>query len=129
VKACHTKRFSPKTPYRASPIYLKCALALLLEPTDARMLEAGRKLLVPSPEDHLRQVQNLDDAYEMAHDLESSETNTIFRFFITEFLPDKRIVTAILHHLSEHVERLMTGLPAPYTTREQRFLLNAMRST
>ncbi|MBN1506943.1 MAG: hypothetical protein JW955_08855, partial [Sedimentisphaerales bacterium] len=32
VKACHTKRFSPKTPYRASPIYLKCALALGCSP-------------------------------------------------------------------------------------------------
>jgi hypothetical protein len=28
VKTGHTKRFSPKNPYRASPICLKCALAL-----------------------------------------------------------------------------------------------------
>ena len=28
VRTCHTKRFSPKTPYRASLICLKCALAL-----------------------------------------------------------------------------------------------------
>ena len=33
VRICHTKRFSPKNPYRASPIYLKCALALVLDPT------------------------------------------------------------------------------------------------
>ncbi|MBN1505689.1 MAG: zeta toxin family protein, partial [Sedimentisphaerales bacterium] len=46
VKACHTKRFSPKTPYRASPIYLKCALALLspFDP-DRAGLRAGRLML------------------------------------------------------------------------------------
>jgi rubrerythrin len=100
----------------------------LSEPTDAMMLEAGRKLLIPPLEDRLREVRSLDDAYEMAHDLETSETNTIFRFFITEFSQDRRIITAIMHHLDGHVERLMAGLPAQYATRAGRVELEAMRS-
>jgi len=100
----------------------------LSEPTDAMMLEAGRKLLVLSPEDRLREVRNLDDAYEIAHDLETSETNTIFRFFITEFSQDRCIITAMLRHLDGHVERLITGLPAHYATRAGRIELKAIRS-
>jgi ferritin len=100
----------------------------LSQPTDARLLEAGRKLLATPVAELLSQVQNLDDGYQIAHDLESSETNTIFRFLIDEFSQDKRIVAALMRHLDEHVERLMTGLPSQYATRAVRAAVTPHRS-
>lgn len=99
----------------------------LSEQADVALLEAGRKLLVPSVQERLGEVRNLDDAYEMAHDLETSETNTIFRLFITEFSQDKRVVMAMMRHLDEHVERLMAGLPTPYAAPARRVEVEARR--
>jgi rubrerythrin len=99
----------------------------LAERADVALLEAGRRLLVPSVQERLGEVRNLDDAYEMAHDLETSETNTIFRLFITEFSQDKRIVMAMMRHLDEHVERLMAGLPTEYAARARRVEVEALR--
>jgi rubrerythrin len=92
----------------------------LSQQADARLLGAGRKLLATPVADLLGRVQNLDDAYQIAHDLESSETNTIFRFLIGEFSQDKRVVANVMRDLDEHLERLMTGLPAPYATQAAR---------
>jgi rubrerythrin len=100
----------------------------LSEPADAQLLEAGRKVLSVTLEERLSELQNLDDAWQMAHDLEVSETNTIFRFFMAEFSRDKRIVAAMMQHLDEHAERLMTGLPPQYATRAARAAVPAMRS-
>jgi rubrerythrin len=100
----------------------------LAQSADAQMLRMGRKLLGTSVEELLGEVRNLDDAYETAHDLESSETNTIFRFFITEFSQDARLLAVLMQDLDEHAERLMTGFPARYTTRAGRAAVQALRS-
>ena len=102
-------------------------VARLSEPANAEIMRAARKLLTPTAEEQLAEVRNLDDAYEIAHDLETSETNTIFRFMISEFSQDRRIVTALMRHLDEHVERLMTGLPARFATRAARAEVKAVR--
>ena len=96
------------------------SLKRLSQAVDASMLEAGRKLLGVAVEDRLRNVHHLDDAYEMAHELENSETNAIFRFLITQFSQDKHVVASLMRDLDDHVERLMTGLPVPYATRAAR---------
>jgi len=92
----------------------------LSQPVDAQMLRLGRKLLGTSVDELLGDVQNLDDAYETAHDLESSEINTIFRFFIAEFSQDPRVIAVLMQDLDEHAERLMTEFPAQYGTRAAR---------
>jgi len=90
------------------------------QPVEARLLQMGRKMLGTSTDELLGDVRNLDDAYETAHDLESSEINAIFRFFITEFSPDPRILAMLTQEIEEHAERLMTGFPARYATRAAR---------
>jgi rubrerythrin len=111
-EACHENRLAE---WRAS-----LSAARLSQRVDARMLQMGEKVLGMSVEELLRGVHNLDEAYETAHDLESSETNTIFRFFIAEFSHDQRVITALMQDLDEHVERLTSGFPSPYATRAAR---------
>jgi rubrerythrin len=100
----------------------------LSQPVDAKMLQMGEKLLDTSVEDLLDRTQNLDDAYEAAHELESSETNVIFRFFIKEFSQDPRVMAALRHDLDEHAERLMTEFPTAYTIKAARIGVLAARS-
>jgi len=97
----------------------------LSRPVDAGMLQMGRRRLGTSVEELLGDVRNLDDAYETAHDLESSEINTIFRFFITEFSRDARLIDILRQDLDGHVERLIAGFPARYATRAQRAAVQA----
>ena len=119
-EACHENRL---VEWRAS-----LSVARLSQPADARMLQMGENLLGVSVEELLGGVRNLDDAYEMAHDLESSETNTIFRFFITEFSQDQRVIAVLRQDLDEHMERLASGFPSRYATRAARVDVPALHS-
>jgi rubrerythrin len=103
--------------------------ARLSRPAEARMLQMGENVLGTSVEELLRNVHNLDDAYEAAHDLESSETNTIFRFFISAFSQDQRVMAMLMQDLDEHVERLTAEFPSPYATRAARRGLIAVSAT
>jgi hypothetical protein len=87
---------------------------------DAKMLRMGEKLLGTSVAERLDDVRSLDDAYQTAHELESSEINAIFRFFITEFGRDPRIISILMQDLDQHAERLMTEFPAAFATQADR---------
>ena len=54
-----------------------------------------------------RKVLTLDDAYELAHQLEMSEVNTLFKMLLNDYLPDKEGHKFILSEVTEHIERLM----------------------
>lgn len=95
----------------------------LSQTTDGRLFQMGEKLLAVSVEELLRRVRTLSDAYEIADELESSETNTIFRFFIQEFSQDARVLDVLMQDLDGHVERLIAGFPASYATERQRAAL------
>jgi rubrerythrin len=100
----------------------------LSQPIDPKMLRASEKLLATNVEELLDEAGNLDDAYQTAHDLESSEMNAIFRFFIKEFAQDRRVVAALRHDLDEHAERLMAGFPIAYSTQEARARVLSLRA-
>jgi hypothetical protein len=111
-ESCHKNRL---TEWQAS-----MSAARRSQPVDATMLQLGEKLLRTSVAERLEGLQSLDDAYEMAHDLESSEINTIFRFFITEFAHDPSVIAFLRQDLDQHAERLITEFPAAYATRSAR---------
>jgi rubrerythrin len=52
-------------------------------------------------------IQTLDDAYELAHQLETSEINTLFKLLVNEYLPDEEGHKFILSDVNEHIEMLM----------------------
>jgi rubrerythrin len=111
-EACHENRLAE---WRAA-----LSVERLSQSADRRLFQMGENLLGTSVDELLDGVHNLDEAYETAHDQESSETNTIFRFFLTEFSRDARIMDTLMQDLDEHVERLTSGFPSRYATRAAR---------
>ena len=54
-----------------------------------------------------RKVLTLDDAYDLAHQLEMSEVNTVFKILVNDYLPDEKGHKFIFFDVKEHIERLM----------------------
>ncbi len=52
------------------------------------------------------ELETLDDAYELAHDLESSEINLVFRMLAVDTLADPERQNFLLTQVNEHLERL-----------------------
>ncbi|MHC4288184.1 MAG: ferritin family protein [Planctomycetota bacterium] len=75
----------------------------LSAPIDARLAEMARHLKMLDIRKLVNSVDNLDDAYQTAYDLESSEVNAIFNFLTIRFLSTDEsyeIITATIdHHL------------------------------
>ena len=84
-------------------------------PADVDRLEAARHIIkVPLP-NALAKVETLEDAYQLAHELESSEMNTIFEFLLFTFADDPQATQFARDQLHEHVARLSEGFPQSYT--------------
>jgi rubrerythrin len=54
-----------------------------------------------------KKVLTLEDAYEVAHQLEMSEVNTLFKMLVNDYLPDEEGHKFILSDVKEHIDRLM----------------------
>jgi rubrerythrin len=80
---------------------------------DPKMLQAARWVLRFSVDDALAQIQNLQEAYELAHETEHSETNLIFEFLITNF-SDKKTLAFLRAQLGDHTGRLINEFPARF---------------
>lgn len=52
------------------------------------------------------ELVTLDDAYELAHDLENSEINLVFRMLAVESLADRGRQDFLLTQINRHLERL-----------------------
>jgi hypothetical protein len=52
-------------------------------------------------------VRTLDDAYNLAHDLEFSEVNAIFKFLILDVVPCKQSDAFIEHMINDHLKKLI----------------------
>lgn len=90
------------------------------EPCDPGMLKSGHRRLQASLNSMLQQVNDLEDAFQLADELENSEMNTIFEFMISEFSDSKETGSFLRSQLREHVAKLVTGFPVQYRTKSQR---------
>jgi rubrerythrin len=54
-----------------------------------------------------RKIITLNDAYEMAHQLEMSEVNTLFKMLMGDHLPEAEGHKLILSDVTEHIGRLI----------------------
>jgi len=54
-----------------------------------------------------KKIQTLNDAYEIAHQLETSEMNILLKMLVNEYLPDEEGYKFIFSDVTEHIEKLM----------------------
>jgi hypothetical protein len=88
----------------------------LSDPADNQMMLDVQTCLSATSLKRLDSVQNLEDAYQLAVELENSETNAIFEFMIMNFSKDELAKSNkfLRIQLSNHLAGLETGLPGKY---------------
>ena len=99
----------------------------LTAPVNADMLANIRALNQTPASILLTRVEDLEDAFGLAHDLESSEVNTIFEFLTTSFASNERTPQFLHAQLNEHVERLINGFPEAFNSTYARKQVLAVR--
>jgi rubrerythrin len=94
----------------------------LSERADDSMLRKVLHCLEQASPKRLESVKTLEDAYQLAVELENSETNAIFEFMVTNFSTSE-LANAhkfLRTQLSVHVARLENDFPTPYKSRVSR---------
>ncbi len=86
----------------------------LAEPADAGALADAQQLFRVMSRQALDAVQTLDDAYELANELEHSEINTVFEFLFTTFSDYGKGQAFLRSQLRDHITRLMYHFPASF---------------
>jgi rubrerythrin len=102
----------------------------LSKAADAAMVEQARRQLEISVGTQLNQVGNLEDAYQLANELESAETNAVFEFLIERFSGTQEAQSFVRAQLDSHIGKLMTEFPEPYRrSRASRLRLKAVQDS
>jgi hypothetical protein len=86
----------------------------LAAPVPEAIVASMREVADFSMEGALGQVKNLEQAYALVKDIESGETNAIFRFILNHFAPDEHTAHFLQTELNTHILRLATSLPSQY---------------
>lgn len=94
-------------------------------PADSEMLETACHMIATPLDKALAEIETLEDAYQLAHELESSEVNTIFEFLLTMFASDPQATQFAHNQLSDHATRLTEEFPERYTSVSSRRLFRA----
>ena len=71
------------------------------------ILWKARQVMKFSPRERLADVFTLNDAYETAHELETSEINTVFTFIMKKFLPWEKRKEFLNAEFKEHQDKLI----------------------
>jgi rubrerythrin len=83
----------------------------LSAPADPDVMEDARRALQIPVKRRLQDVHDLEDAYQLAHELENSETNAVFGFLISNFAEDKKTQAFLRSQLQDHVGKLAFNFP------------------
>jgi rubrerythrin len=89
---------------------------------DNSMLHKVQACLTKASPARLANIKTLEDAYQLASELENSETNAIFEFMIVNFSTDElaQAHKFLRTQLSTHIARLENNFPTPYKNRVAR---------
>ena len=93
---------------------------------DPLMLKDARKILRFFVENRLENIKNLDDAYQLANELENSETIAIFEFLITNFSSDEETQFFLRSQLKDHLAKLTIGFPTQFQNAARRRAIVAL---
>ena len=100
----------------------------LVAVADPSMVKYAVSVLNLSVETSLARVRNLEDAYQLVNDVESSETNAVFDFLVTNFAYSKEVLSFLQRQLESHVARLMDEFPARFQSRRARMAVVVQNS-
>jgi len=112
-------RWLEKLRDRLSPAHLSA-------PADPIMLKDAYRLAQFSTENALKQIKNLEDAYQLVNELENSETNVVFEFLITNYSSDTEAQSFLRSQLKDHISRLVVEFPARFRHRASRQATRAL---
>jgi hypothetical protein len=88
--------------------------ATLESPADSDVWEMAVRTSSVVPDEVLAGIDTLQDAYELANEIEHGETNAIFDFLVSNFSEDEKTVMFVRNQLREHVGYLMNNFPQEY---------------
>jgi rubrerythrin len=92
---------------------------------DERMMNYARKEMDRAVDQTVAQISNLDEAYELANDLEVGETNAIFEFLIDEYAVAQEARGFLRSQLKEHVTKIAMRFPEGYQSKGERLSVEA----
>lgn len=94
----------------------------LAQPARADLLRDVHRCFELASEKTLKKIHNLDDAYQLAVELENSETNAVFEFLILNFSTRRLIESEnfLKSQLRNHIARLEQDFPSEYRSRLKR---------
>jgi hypothetical protein len=97
----------------------------LVAAADAETASAAQRLLMFPVQKALQGVKDLEDAYQLANEIESGETNVVFEFLIIHFAWDAQAQSLMRSQLRDHVAKLSTGFPARFRSSASRMAIKA----
>ena len=89
------------------------------------LVDAARNLLKVTPQEYLNQINNLDEGYRLAVEIENSETNAIFEFLILNYSLTAQAANFLQAQLHTHVKRLIEHFPVKYRNPIKRLSVRA----
>ena len=78
----------------------------VLSPCDKDLSAKVAEIQLMQSEVLTRSIKNLDDAFELAHELEFSELNAIFKLLATEFVPSEERKQFLVSGVTKHQQKL-----------------------
>jgi DNA-binding GntR family transcriptional regulator len=93
--------------------------------SDEVLLHA-KKMLKFTSDQAGKHVHDLEEAYQVATELENSETNAVFEFLIANYAGDQGTVNFLRTQLKVHMSNLQTNLPRAYQSKSARRSLKAL---
>lgn len=88
-------------------IYTSLTQEQLLSPADKEIWENVINIQFLLNKDLIGPINNLDDAYELAHELEFSEVNNIFKFLTIEVVPFEEQKKIVIANINRHQQKLI----------------------
>lgn len=107
----------------------ECSPERLADPADPFYLLVARELLSHSLEEALDRVSHLGDAYQLALQIENSETNAIFNFLVENTARDKMASEILRELVGGHVRRLEHEFPEKFGNHVEQSTIEICRNT
>ena len=99
----------------------------LAAPADPHTVHAAQELLRFPVEQALQGINTLDDAYQLASEMESGETNVVFDFLIGHFASDPQAQSFMRSQLKDHISKISSGFPARFRSSASRLSVKALK--